>query len=49
VAAGQEEIAGVAGADLNLVAFAAETFDGLEEEDFVMSHGMRIGSRSGAA
>src|SRR6478609_5090387 len=37
-ALGQEEIAGVAGADLDLVAFGAETVDGFEEEDFVISH-----------
>jgi hypothetical protein len=35
---GQEEIARVAGADFDLVAFGAEAVDGFEEENFVVSH-----------
>ena len=34
----QEKIAGKAGADTHLVALAAETFDGLEQENLTMSH-----------
>src|SRR6478609_7756771 len=38
LALGQEEIAGVAGADFDLIAFGAKAVDRLEEEDFVISH-----------
>ena len=36
--AGEQIIAGVASADFDLVAFAAETFDGFDEEDFTVGH-----------
>jgi hypothetical protein len=51
-AAREEKIAGEASANFDLVAFTAETFDGFEEENFVVSHdGCRVerdgnGSRS---
>ena len=38
-AAGQEVVAGVAGADFDLVAFAAETVDGFDEENIAVGHG----------
>ena len=34
----EEVITGVAGADFDLVAFGAQTVNGLEEQNFVMSH-----------
>src|SRR5690606_16595400 len=38
---GKEVVAGVAGANLDLVAFGAEAFDGFGEENFAVSHGNR--------
>ena len=35
----EEKIAGVASADFDLIAFAAEAFDGFDEENFCVSHG----------
>jgi hypothetical protein len=40
--AGEQIIAGVAGADFDLIAFAAETFDGFDEEDFCVMPWSRI-------
>ena len=34
----QKKIAGVASADFNLIAFAAEAFDGFDEENFTCGH-----------
>jgi hypothetical protein len=39
VLAGEQVIAGVAGADADLIAFATEAGDGFQEEDFMVSHG----------
>ena len=39
-AAGQEVIARITRADFDWVAFAAETVDGLDEEDVAVGHGM---------
>ena len=37
----EQVIAGIAGADFYLIAFAAETFDGLDEENFCVGHSGR--------
>ena len=42
-APGQKVIARVSRADFDLVAFAAEAFDGLEEEDFAVGHRIKLG------
>jgi hypothetical protein len=34
----EQKIAGVAGADFDLIAFTAEAFDGLDEENFCVCH-----------
>ena len=34
----EQIIARIAGADFDLIAFAAEAFDGFDEEDFCLSH-----------